>query len=68
MVLKDKDKNKDKPVTDTDNEVVCGAPTPALARHIPNDETLRAIQDVVEGRDLYTYESYEALKKDILGN
>jgi len=66
MVLKDKDKNKDKPVTDTDNEVVCGAPTPALARHIPNDETLRAIQDVVEGRDLYR-SSFEEFEKELLG-
>jgi hypothetical protein len=45
---------------------VCGAPTPELAQHIPNEETLQAIQDVVEGRDLDRI-SLEDFKKELLG-
>ena len=74
-MLKAKDKNtkhatdmQDADTQDADTEVVCGAPTPALARHTPNEETLQAIRDVAKGRNLYEYESYEELKRDILGD
>ncbi|MEM6431942.1 MAG: hypothetical protein AAF708_22075 [Deinococcota bacterium] len=51
---------------DANEPVVCGAPTPELARHIPNEETLKAIQDVIEGRDLECI-SFEDFKKELLG-
>lgn len=59
-------KDKDKSVENTDNEVGCGAPTPALARHIPNDETVKALQDTSARRNLIRYDSFEDFKKDML--
>lgn len=59
-------KEKNKPVTDTDNEVVCGAPTPALARHIPNDETVKALQDTQESHRLSDYDSVESFLQAII--
>ncbi|MEM6429690.1 MAG: hypothetical protein AAF708_10660 [Deinococcota bacterium] len=51
------------------SEIVgCGAPTPELARHIPNQETVKALQDTSERRNLIHYASFEDFKKDMLSD
>lgn len=50
-------KEKDKTAKDADTEAVCSAPTPALARHLPNAETVEALQDAQESHRLSEYES-----------
>ena len=48
--------------------IVCDAPTPELARHIPNKETVKALQDTSARRNLIHYASFEDFKKDMLSD
>jgi hypothetical protein len=66
MMLKAKDKDNKKATDTTDSEVVCGAPTPALARHIPNDATVKALQDTQESHRLSDHDSVEAFLQAII--
>ena len=46
--------------------IVCGAPTSELARRIPNEETVKALQDTEESHKLSDYDSLEAFMQAIL--
>jgi hypothetical protein len=61
-------KEKDKTAKDADTKAVCGAPTPALARHLPNTETVEALQDAQESHRLSDYDSTASFLQAIISS